>query len=443
MKDTRKYWLWLSHCCGQGSRLAVDLVRRFGDAKAVFDAKETELEECEIEIRSGIFKKLCRKELSEEENILHWCDDSGVRVLVPDMAEYPKNLRALRDAPMVLYCIGTLPDFDSFFSCAVVGTRTMTDYGKNMAYKMGSGLADGGALVISGLALGVDGMAMAGALEADGICVGVLGCGIDVVYPKHHADLFQRVIRRGAIITEYAPGTSPRGENFPVRNRIISGLSQAVLVVEGNMKSGSLITARHAIFQGKDIYAVPGSVGEEGAEGTNHLLKQGAVPVTCAEDILRVYEFLYPHTITVDRLVPHVSADVAADNLGIYSKKSKKTAADAAGKENKAAKKPLVKKAKKEPEKLFEEGTAPRAAAVRTDELGEDERRIFEYMKPDVPMLAEEIIGCGLALPKVMVSLTMLELAGAVESGAGGYYMRRGADFGGEPEYITENDDGL
>lgn len=92
MKDTRKYWLWLSHCCGQGSRLAVDLVRRFGDAKAVFNAKETELEECEIEIRSGIFKKLCRKELSEEENILRWCDDSGVRVLVPDMAEYPKNL---------------------------------------------------------------------------------------------------------------------------------------------------------------------------------------------------------------------------------------------------------------------------------------------------------------------------------------------------------------
>lgn len=440
-KDTRKYWLWLSHTLGQGSTLAVDLVRCFGDARSVYDAGDIGIMQCGVEVSRRLLEKLKRRDISEEEQILRWCDSNGVQVLVPDMAEYPKSLRALRDAPMVLYCVGTLPDFDNYLSCAVVGTRTMTEYGKKMAYNMGAGLADGGAVVVSGLALGVDGMAMAGALEADGICVGVLGSGIDVIYPRQHTELYHRVLKRGAIITEYAPGTSPRSGNFPVRNRIISGLSQSVLVVEGDMKSGSLITARYAIFQGKDLYAVPGRVGEDGAEGTNHLLKQGALPVTSAVDVLRAYEFIYPHTITIDRLVPHIDADTAADNMGVGTKDKKSS------RKEKASRRAPEKKKKVKAEEIFpEEKKAEKSAprrAVQLDTLSDDDRRVFEYMKPDVPMLADEIVGCGLALPKIMVSLTMLEMAGAVESGAGGYYMRRGADFGGEPEYITEDDDGL
>lgn len=441
--DTRKYWLWLSHSLGRGSRLAVELVRSFGDAESIYFAKREQLQSCGLDVNERVLQKLGRRELSEEEQILQWCDSNGVQVLVPEMGEYPKSLRALKDAPMVLYCLGAMPDFDNYLSCAVVGTRDMTDYGKKMAYNIGAGLADGGAVVVSGLALGIDAMAMTGALEAGGICIGVLGCGIDRVYPKQHAELYRQVLKRGAIITEYAPGVAPLKQNFPVRNRIISGLSQGVLVVEGNKKSGSIITARHAIFQGKDIYAVPGSVGEDGAEGTNFLLKQGALPVTAATDILSVYEFIYPHTINVDRLVPHISADMAADNMGVGSKQKPKPDKKKTSEKNKASK--GAKKKKEKPEKLFpDEDKKPKPAAfVSMDELSENDKRVFAYMEPDMPMLVDEIAGCGLALPKVIASLTMLEMAGAVESGAGGYYMRRGADFGGEPEYITEDDDGL
>lgn len=441
-KDTRKYWLWLSHTLGQGSTLAVDLVRFFEDAKGVYDAGDAGVSKSGINVSRRILEKLKRRETDEEEEILRWCDRNSVQVIVPDMSIYPKSLRSLTDAPMVLYCIGELPDLDSYFSCAVVGTRTMTGYGKEMAYKLGAGLADGGAVVVSGLALGVDGMAMAGAVEADGISVGVLGCGIDVVYPAQHAELYRRVRRRGAIITEYAPGSSPRDYHFPVRNRIISGISQATLVVEGDMESGSLITARRAINQGRALYAVPGRVGEKNSEGTNQLLKDGALPVTCAEDILKAYEFIYPHTITLDRLVPHISADIAADNMGVGTGGKRKSVKKAKTENKAPSGKKNVKVKTIFPEEKAETKTVSRRP-VQFESLSEDDKRVFEYMKPDVPMLADEITGCGLALPKIMVSLTMLEMAGAVESGAGGYYLRRSADFGCEPEYITEDDDGL
>lgn len=433
MNDKKEYWIWLSHTVGAGSKNAVNLIRSFGNAKSVYKATPDEIYESGVVRDKRVLYRFGFKDLREVEGIMRWCEQSGVDIIVPTDEKYPKSLLSLPDAPMVLYAVGKLPDFDNKLSCAVVGTRNMSEYGKSMAYEIGSGLAMGGACVVSGLALGIDGMAMAGALESGGKTVAVLGCGIDVVYPKQHEKLLRKVIEQGAVITEYAPGVSPHGKNFPVRNRIISGLSQAVCVVEGNMRSGSLITARHAIYQGKSLYAVPGRVGEAGAEGTNFLLKQGASPITGADDILSAYEFIYPLSLNVDSIPKRMSADEAEESLQLGRKGKKKESKEKKEKKNKGNPFPEKKeKVEKAPE-----------VSVDMDSLSAEDIKVLEYMKSDVPMLAEEIAEGGFSLSDVMVSLTMLEVAGAVEAGAGGYYLKRAADFGGEPEYITEEDNGL
>ncbi len=437
MKDKRKYWIWLSHMAGAGSKTAVNLIRRYSDAEAVYKCSVEDLSNSGVGIDKRVLARLAYKDLSEVESILDWCDNNRVKVIVPTDKEYPKSLLSLQDAPMVLYVHGNLCDFDNTLCCAMVGTRKMSEYGKSIAYELGAGLAFGGACVVSGMARGIDAMAMTGALEAGGSVVAVLGCGIDVVYPKEHEKLYLKVLEKGAVITEYAPGVSPKGYHFPVRNRIISGLSQAVCVVEGDMKSGSLITARHAIYQGRSIYAVPGRVGEKGAQGTNYLLKEGATPVTEASDILSDFEFVYPLSINIRGAQPHISADEAAEKLSVGNKKAK-------NKVKKSEKTEKVKKEKpKKGESPFPKEEKLSPSHIDIDSLGETEKKIFDYMDPDKPMLCEEIAEGGFDLSQVMVSLTLLEIAGAVEAGAGGYYLKRAADFGGEPEYITEDDSGL
>ena len=443
--------MWLSAMAGPGSRSALNLIRDFGDAEGVYKAKASEIEKKGSVTDKRVLSRLDYKDLSETENILEWCDKNGVRIMVPTDADYPDGLKDLQDAPMALYVLGDLPDIDNTLCCAVVGTRNMSEYGKETAYSIGSGLADGGACIVSGLALGIDGMAMAGAIEAGGKTVAVLGCGIDIVYPKEHEKLLRKVIENGAVITEYAPGVSPKGYHFPVRNRLISGLCQAVCVVEGNMRSGSLITARHALYQGRTLFSVPGRIGEEGSEGTNFLLRQGAIAATGARDILSEFEFVYPHSLMLDMPVPHLSPDEAKEKLSVKSraerKKNGKPKAEDQNDKNKSAVDTEPKKVKKK--KSADKNPFPKKEnerpkkKIELDTLSPEDIKVLEYMVPDVPMLAEEIAEGGFELSNVMVSLTLLEIAGAVEAGAGGYYLKRAADFGREPEYITEDDDGL
>lgn len=450
MKDKRKYWMWLSAMAGPGSKSALSLVRDFGDAEGVYKAKASEIEKKGSVTDKRVLSRLDYKDLSETENILEWCDKNGVRIMVPTDADYPDGFKVLQDAPMAIYMLGKLPDLDNTLCCAVVGTRNMSEYGKETAYNIGSGLADGGACIVSGLALGIDGMAMAGAIEAGGKTVGVLGCGIDIVYPKEHEKLLRKVMENGAVITEYAPGVSPKGFHFPVRNRLISGLCQAVCVVEGNMKSGSLITARHALYQGRTLFSVPGRIGEDGSEGTNFLLKQGAIAATSARDILSEFEFVYPHSLVVDMPVPHISSEKAKEKLSIKSRadrtKKPKVKEETSKESEKLLEKPkakTVEKKKSKDKNPFPKAEEKPKKKIDLDTLSPEDIKILDYMVPDVPMLAEEIAEGGFDLSSVMVSLTLLEIAGAVEAGAGGYYLKRAADFGGEPEYITEDDDGL
>lgn len=426
MKDSRVYWIWLSNACGAGSRCAVRLCGYFGDAESVYKAKEKQYKASGVKIDKRVLQRLLDKDISYAKEILAWCGDMGVDVLCPGHKGYPKNLTQLSDAPMVLYSLGEVPDFSEIFCCAMVGTRKMSAYGKKCAVNFGYNLARCGAMIISGLARGIDSAAMTAALDAGGKTVAVLGCGIDVVYPAENEDLMRRVVKNGCVLTEYAPGTSPYGPNFPVRNRLISALSQAVLVVEGNMRSGALITARHGFYQNKDIYAVPGQIDDPGALGTNSLIKGGVQAVTDPAEIIEKYEYLYPHLLEASRAVKQVTTEYEPP---VREKKQK------------VDKKPFEETEEREKEKDAERERKARVVDFET--LTDVDMKVYRAMKPDIPMLPDEIVTAELEISQIMVSLTMLELAGAVEAGAGGYFVRHADDEEvGEPS-INEFDEGF
>lgn len=448
--DARLAWVWLSLACGAGSRLPISLLQKFETAENILRAERKVIAEALDGAHFSCLSALSNKDTTDAMEILRFCDDNGVTVHTPLDASYPKTLYQLRDVPCVLYSIGSFPDFEKNCCCAVVGTRKMSDYGKQMAYGIGRGLGAGGAVVVSGLALGVDGMAMAGALSEDGVTVGVLGCGIDVVYPHEHEALFKRVIQNGAIITEFAPGTRPLGHHFPIRNRIISGLSDAVVVVEGDLKSGALITARHALYQGRDLYAVPGKVGENGAAAPNLLIKTGARAITDAVDVLKNYEFLYPHSVNLQmaetaarqKASPDDVKDVAVrmhvsspdspkyygqGNYGGKNTATKPSAATAKPKRKKPEKKIPPKQMLKQVAEA--EARAPKsiipANPIGFDMLDDNAKKVYASMTTDVPMLLDDIPAHDLKTSEILSALTLLELCGAVECTAGSLYVKR------------------
>ncbi len=472
MKNKNKiYWVWLSLICRPGSRTAVRLLRHFEDAGSVYKATAAELlESGAVRESEPVFSDILRHDTSDAEDIVKWCADNGVDIITPDSDNYPSNLYSLRDAPVVLYCAGELPDFDKYCSIAVVGSRNMSEYGRANSFRFGYGLAKAGAVVVSGLALGVDGMAMASAVVGGGITVGVLGCGIDVVYPKEHRDLFRSVIKTGAIITEYPPASRPQRGNFPQRNRIISGLAQGTLVVEAAEGSGSLITARHSVYQGRDLFSVPGGVDSKYSEGTNHLIKEGAYAVTGPSDIIERYEFIYPHTLDLSSMKRATSGvDIArsaektmiafgvrteGDRKNVYGRRSSLCDLDSSPVVMIGEDLPLYDEDPFEPDGTV--GRKPDALPARDKKsaakkkkfpdapsepkrmdfelLSENDLRVYNAMTPDTPMIPEELLLDGMRISDVMASLTMLEISGAVEAGAGGYFMRSSADDALLPE---------
>ena len=299
MKD-RLFEIWFALRCGVKNKEFQPLLEQYGTPYDLFNADEAELEKlpCSVELK----RKLADKSLSQASRIMEYCRENNVGLLFWQDENYPASLRPLRDPPILLYYRGSLPDLSRRLCISVVGTRKMSEYGKRMAYKIGYELAAAGTVVVSGMALGNDSVAAAGAIAAGGSTVAVLGCGIDVTYPREHGRLYTEITARGAVMTEFPPATQPEPHNFPIRNRIISGLSQGTVVVEGDLKSGALITARSAILQGRDIYAFPGNVGETNSAGSNRLISDGAAMVLCARDLLENYRLLYRDSLDMVKL---------------------------------------------------------------------------------------------------------------------------------------------
>ena len=285
----QKYWVWLSELKGLRNQTRLALLRRFGDPESIFYADADELLLTDGVERSQL-KLLENHDLAPADRILADCQRLDIRLLTLSDAAYPGRLKNIYDPPALLYCKGRLPLLDDLLCVAVVGTRDCTPYGVACAEKLGFGLASGGAAVVSGLAKGIDAAAIRGALRAGGVTVGVVGNGLDVYYPHESRYLYEDVASAGILLSEYPPGTEPASGHFPVRNRIISGLSLAALVVEAPEKSGALITAATALEQGRDVFAVPGPIDAPASVGCNRLIRDGAGLVSDASDILREYE---------------------------------------------------------------------------------------------------------------------------------------------------------
>ena len=275
-----KYWVWLTTLPGLTNRSKLLLLEHFPSPEDIYYAQPEDLPPVEG-LSSSQAALLSDKSTDRAEDVLARCAKGDIFLLTMQDALYPDRLRNIYDPPVLLYGRGRMPLFDEEAAVSVVGTRTCTPYGISAAEELGYQLAKEGAVVVSGLAKGIDGASHRGALRAGGFTAAVLGGGVDVVYPAENRRLYEDIAATGVLLSEYPPGTEPVGSHFPVRNRILSGLSLAVLVVEAPERSGALITANTALEQGRDVFAVPGPIDAPNSRGSNRLIRDGAGLVTC------------------------------------------------------------------------------------------------------------------------------------------------------------------
>lgn len=462
MNDIVK-WIWLAQACGQGSGEVQGIIEHFGSAERVFEAEYDEL------VESGVSERLAEdlsdKRLGDACRIYDFCSREGVGIICYNDPVFPASLRALHNPPALLYYVGELPDLNSRLCISVVGTRRMSEYGMRAAYKIAYEVASSGAVVVSGMALGIDGIASCAAITARGKTIAVLGCGIDVVYPSEHRRLMEQIKQNGAIITEYPPSTEPHGYNFPVRNRLISGLSQGTVVIDADEGSGSMITAKCAILQGRDVYAVPGNIDARNTSGANSLIRDGAQAVLRGADIIKNYAHMYRGSVDVQKLTrsegfSEFSSD-AVRRMGVSMRTkdpfARKEEIKLGYKAGGAAASPAataspvgeaeaeradiaparaerskdgIKKAERgyetEAEKCAERdrNDGDRSSAA-LESLNEKQRRIFDEMPLDRAVTVDYLTKTGFALGEVISALTVLEIKGLVMSLPGALYMRK------------------
>ncbi len=281
-----RFWIALRSVRGVGNIVGISLVKTFGGPRQVLDAGSQKLE-C-AGVRSGVARAIARfDDWGQVEEQLRRLDRVGGRLVTWHDESYPEMLRHIHDPPLFLFVRGDLDAVagEEARAIAIVGSRSPTSYGRRMARELSAGLAEAGVTVVSGLARGIDAEAHWAALRAGGKSIAVLGCGIDVVYPSEHHHLMIRTAKSGAVVSEFPMGTQPEAENFPGRNRIISGMTLGTVVVEAAEKSGSLITAHFAMEQGREVFAVPGPVGGR-SRGPHKLIRQGAALAENANDVL-------------------------------------------------------------------------------------------------------------------------------------------------------------
>ncbi len=288
-----KYWVWLSELQGLSNQARLALLRHFGTPEEIYYAESEE-----ILLAEGLTRPqaaiLQNHDLTAANQILADCQRLDIRIMTLYDGDYPGRLQNIYDPPMLLYVKGRMPLLDEEVAVAVVGTREYSPYGQLAAEKLGYGLAKGGAVVISGLAKGIDALAAWSARRAGGTVVGVVGNGLDIIYPRTSRHLYDDLAVTGALISEYPPGTPPDGRHFPQRNRILSGLAAATLVIEAPERSGALITAGLALDQGRDLYAVPGPIDAPNSVGCNRLIREGAGLVAEPWDLLMDFAERYP-----------------------------------------------------------------------------------------------------------------------------------------------------
>ena len=281
------HWLWLTSKFNGANRKIAKLTEFFGGVDEVYASRVFH----NLNLTDEEKRLLCDKDLSKAERICEEVARIGGKIIAVDDPNYPKLLKQTHTPPTVLYIKGMVPSLDDVLTIGVVGTRNMSVYGRIVTERLCANLAKAGAVTVSGMAAGIDAVGAWATIEEGGIAVGVIGCGIDMVYPTENAELYKAIAERGCIMTEFPPGTPPISKNFPIRNRIIAGLSRGVLVTEAPPKSGALITARYAMDEGRDVFAVPRNISDVKYLGTNMLIQQGAKLINHPNDILCEYPY--------------------------------------------------------------------------------------------------------------------------------------------------------
>lgn len=422
------YWIWLAEALGQGSKYLSYLLGVYGTPYDVFRAETESIDELSVDEKTK--KGLARKNLEDAYEINDYCVSHSIGILTYENPCYPEKLKLIKDPPTVLYYIGELPNFNNVLSISIVGTRKLSEYGKGTAYKIGYELGAAGVVVVSGMALGVDSVAACGTINGGGKTVAILGCGVDIVYPRQHRVLYDQIIKHGAVISEFAPTTEVRGRNFPIRNRIISGLTSGTLIVECDMRSGAMITARHALEQGRDLFAIPGNVGNPNSNGTNSLIHEGASMVLCTDDILGAYEFYYGDKIDYLGLsYARARSDVDPDALAkmeICSKLvSKNEIRDEKPEIGNNIMRPRIQpKYKNEKGSAVQKNEGEKADKIEEAELTPEEARVLEVMPRDRAVNADYFMSRGLNASDVLGALVTLEIKGLTSSLPGGLYIR-------------------
>ena len=397
------HWIWLAtrEHMNDADKLAV--LSHFGNPEDIYFADVSAYAEVP-NMTKQIADSLQDKDLHAAGDILRQCVDLGIHICTFNDGAYPAKLKNITDPPMVLYYVGHLPDLDGSPVIAAVGTRKASSYGMNVARRIGGQLANCGAIVVSGMAAGIDGAAASGALSAGGTVVGVLGCGVDIVYPASNRGLFADVERHGCLISEFVPGTEPNKWNFPRRNRILSGLSNGVLVVEAPQKSGALITARRAADQGRDVFVVPGNVDVPTCAGSNALMREGATPVRNGWDVVSEYVYLYPDKIRTDKSMIQPAGYMGEERIEPKVAQKAKTvekSADLVEKEEKN----IIDNRQSQP--YYDNRD-------KFEKLPEDQKKIAKLLLSGEQLVDDVIAQSQMPAGEVLSQLTLMEIQGVV-----------------------------
>ena len=393
--DIRTYWVWLQNGMG--------IAARTSEALAAFESPEAMAQAGPTAWRlSGAFtpKQIQRLEQSRPEDAratVEQCDNNGWRLITPADADYPPLLRKLDNAPVVLYTWGDVSCLQNRLPVAMVGTRAASRYGTEVAGRLSASLAEAGAVIVSGGALGVDSTAHAGALFAKGKTIAVLGCGLAANYLMGNYPLRREIAQNGAVVSEYPPQTPALGKNFPVRNRLISGMSYGTVVIEAGERSGSLITASYALEQGRDVFAVPGDIINSAFTGANKLIRDGAKPVFSAADVLEDYAARFPHLLdleSLERVLPNIRV--------------------APGKTGKPKRAPAAKPAPPPP--------PPPKKKSPGDNLSPDAGHVYDLFEAQPAHVDDLVRAAQWPASRVITALTELEIGGYIELTSGKRY---------------------
>lgn len=401
-----EYWIWMQNSLGAGARTD-EILAYFETPENLYNAgsKEWRL--------SGLFTQKKIEALksttpSETGKILNECHRKGYNIITPDNALFPDRLKKLSNMPLVIYGIGDCSVLNDTLCIGVVGTRLASTYGIETAQKISYILADSGATIVSGGALGIDSEAHAGAMLAKGRTLAFLGCGLSFDYLKENAPIRRAITRYGAVVTEYPPFTPASRSTFPIRNRLVSGVSLGVLVIEAGVKSGSLITANCAMEQGKEVFAIPGDIVRSSFDGTNHLIKHGAKPVFSAEDILVEYEPLYGDLFDMSKARVPISE---VKYVEYRKKKSEKTKSTESPKISESEKTTISERKTKIPERK----TLP-------DYISNEAKCVYAVLSENETHIDDIVRKTNLKMNTVLSSLTELELSGFAELVSGKKY---------------------